>query len=167
MATQKFSSDKQANDQWKVMQTSVDDLREFAYDWANKEGKSREFLKSVFGVNPDKQYKWWDDLVVKVETKLIEILDTTGLPPLKKTNYKVIQFDAKGDKVSFDFKDDLNEAKSWAARLYSEVNGGLKTYTFDNVRPEDFNDQFNKNSIAVTYINTGNGVRIIKEEVEI
>lgn len=166
MATQKFASDKQANDQWKVMQTSVDDLREFAHDWA-KEGKSRDFLKSVFSVNPDKQYKWWDDLVVRVETKLEEIINTTGLPPLKKTNYKVVQFDGNGDKVSFDFKDDLAEAKSWASRLYSEINAGIKTFNFDNVQPEDFDDILNKNSVSVVFLTTGRGVRIVKEEVEI
>ena len=159
--------------QWKQMQNSESDLREFAHDW-REQGKTRQFLADVFDFDTTKSMKWWDDLVVDVETKLEELSNAVAAAPIIVHHFKVASFKqnngVREDVTTFSYGADFEGAKAWATQLYQEVTGGCKTMAFETRTLEEMKqclDESNSSDFIVYHTNMDLGVHITMVPVAI
>jgi hypothetical protein len=105
-----YSTAAEAEAQWKEMQKSNFDLLDMAKVW-HEDGETDLDLAMIFNVESDCSKKWWIELRAKVKAKLIEMV-TPKEEAAPEKSWVVTTFNRKGDRTSFDFKQDEEAAKA-------------------------------------------------------
>ncbi len=139
------------------------ELRGLQYDWLQN-NKDRSFLVNFFKVDPNKELKWWNELVVTIETSL-ELM-TINPSPVKMTRpeYDVTGFKNEEPLTTFKFVNDFNGARDWAEQYFKDLTG-YETVTFKNMEESELTDWFR--AMSCSNHNQGIRVEILRRDVEI
>ncbi len=139
------------------------ELRGLHYDW-QLGNKDRSILVNFFKVDPNKELKWWNDLVITIETDLGNIANDPDLKRMFRAEYDVVGYRGEQELTVFKYIDDFEGAKKWATEYYKSLTGH-ETNVFRLLDISEISQRFPE--VTVLNISQKISVKIQRYEVEI